>query len=327
MDLLSEALTSLKWDSHALGVFRLHGDWGFDIEGVLPGYCYVVIDGECWVQLDGCDPAPLKMGDALLAPRGGSLRLASTPDAPRVSMANVWRAHRMPMFERYTPLTTPVRFDYFAPSANAIDRITSPTTQLLAIAFSFSDDERRFVEALPLQIVSRASDIAVAPWVRSSVQFLAAEEAAINPGFVAIAAGLSELILVSLIRDYALTEESPPTSWLKGLTDPRIGRALEAMHRQPAFAWSVNALAGVALMSRAGFAARFMQLVGQSPIEYLTALRMQIARRIVDESSSQIAEVATRVGYRSERAFRSAFKKHVGMSPLHRRQSTSGLRT
>lgn len=324
MDLVSEALLSLKCDSHALGIFRMHGKWGLDIGGVLPGYCYVVVDGGCWVQMDGCDTVQLRKGDAVLAHRGGALRLMSSPDARLVSMDEVWRAHRMPMFERDAPMRAPVRLDYLAPLSELNEDIPTATTQLLAIAFSFSDDERRLVEALPSQIISRAEDMTVAPWVHPAVQFLATEQTATNPGFIAMSSHLAELILISIIRAYALTEEIPPTGWLKGLSDPRVGRALEAMHRRPAYAWSVQTLAAVALMSRSGFAARFAQLLGQSPIEYLTAMRMQIARRIVDESSMQIPEVASRVGYRSERAFRSAFKKHVGTSPLRRRQTASG---
>jgi hypothetical protein len=51
MDLLSEMLSSLKCDSQALGTFDLHGAWGFDIEPVLPGYCYVGSCPVAWCRI------------------------------------------------------------------------------------------------------------------------------------------------------------------------------------------------------------------------------------------------------------------------------------
>lgn len=319
MDLLSEMLSSLKCDSQALGTFDLHGAWGFDIEPVLPGYCYVVVKGTCWVLQPGADSVRLDCGDSVLSPRGGALKIASSPGAPLVSMAAVWQTHNMPQFERAAPMAGPVRLEYFAPEPQTPGQPV-PQTQLLAIAFSFPDDECRFLGGLPVRIVSRAQDMTIAPWLLPAVRFLTAEQSAAKSGFVAMSSRLAELILVSLIRAYALTDEAPPPGWLRGLSDARIGRALEAMHKRPSHDWSVRSLAAVATMSRSGFAARFAQLVGQTPIDYLTIMRVQRARRIVDSSTMPIAEIAARVGYQSERAFRSAFRKHIGASPSGRRR-------
>jgi AraC-like DNA-binding protein len=322
MDLMSEMLSSMKCESQTLATFELHGNWGFDVEAVLPGYCYVVVKGECWVLTSGRDAVRLTVGDAVLGPRGGALKIASSPASPLVSMEATWRSHNLPRFEDTVPAEGPVRFEYFAsgPRLKAPDQ-PKPSTQLLAIAFSFAADSRRSIEALPGQIISWAKDMTVAPWLLPAIQFLAAEQSASKHGFVAMSSRLTELILVSLIRAYALTDEAPPTGWLKGLSDARIGRVLEAIHKRPSYNWSVQSLAAVATMSRSGFAARFTQLVGQTPIDYLTVIRVKQARRIVDASSMPVTEIATRVGYRSERAFRSAFKKHVGASPSHRRRT------
>jgi AraC-like DNA-binding protein len=319
---MSEMLSSMKCDSQTLATFELHGTWGFDVEPVLPGYCCVVVKGECWVLTSGCEAVRLTVGDAVLGPRGGAFKIASSPGAPLLSMTAIWRAHDLPGFEDSAPAEGPIRFEYFAPGSGLqAPEKSPPNTQLLAMAFSFSADSRRSIEALPGQIISRAKDMTVAPWLLPAIQFLAAEQSATKHGFVAMSSRLTELILVSLIRAYALTDEAPPTGWLKGLSDARIGRALEAIHKQPSYNWSVESLAAVATMSRSGFAARFTQFVGQTPIDYLTVIRVQHARRIVDASSLPIAEIAARVGYRSERAFRSAFKKYIGASPSDRRRA------
>ncbi|SOE97756.1 Helix-turn-helix domain-containing protein [Burkholderia sp. D7] len=321
MDLLGEALSSLRRDGHVLGVFRLHGDWGFDIEGVLPGYYYVVLGGSCWVSRHGGDGALLGNGDALLAPRGGPLQLAASAAAPRVPMSEVWAAHRMPAFQRGAPPAMPIRLDYRAPaSKREPDRPDEATTHLLAVAFSFGEEEQRFLDALPETIISRAADGAIAPWLKPAIDFVATEESAAKLGYCGLSGRLVELILVGLIRAYALSEAWRPTGWLRGLGDARIARALEAMHRQPAVTWSVATMAQHAAMSRSAFAARFMELVGQTQGDYLTLLRMHLARRMVDGSDQQIQDIATRVGYRSERAFRAAFTKHMGAAPMQRRR-------
>ncbi|WP_051376813.1 AraC family transcriptional regulator [Burkholderia sp. WSM2232] len=317
MDLLGEALSSLKCDGHVLGMFRLYGDWGFDIEGVLPGYYYVVLDGECWVSPDGREGTRLGAGDSVLAPRGGPLKLAAHARVARTPMRDVWSSHNMPAYRRGTPPAAPLRLNYVAPGGIAS---AEPAARLLAVAFSFGEPEQRLLSALPDQIVTRAADEAIAPWLQPAIEFVATEESSKRAGFSGLSGRLIELILVSLIRAYALSNALLPAGWLCALRDARVGRALEAMHLDPSAQWPVAKMAQRAAMSRSAFAARFAELVGETPNEYLTALRMHVARRLIDESDLQIQQIATRVGYRSERAFRSAFNRHVGVCPSQRRR-------
>lgn len=320
MDLLGEALSSLKCDGHVLGVFRLYGDWGFDIEGVLPGYYYVVLHGACWVSRDGRDGVRLDVGDSVLAPRGGPLKLAAHAHAPRTAMRDVWSSHHMPVYRRGTPPAAPVRLDYIAPGGVAS---AEPAAHLLAVAFSFRDDKQRLMNALPDQIVTRAADQAIGPWLKPAIEFVATEESSARAGFSRLSGRLVELILVGLIRAYALSDVPLPKGWLRASRDARVGRALEAMHLDPSAPWPVAKMAEHAAMSRSAFAARFAELAGEPPNEYLTALRMHLARTLIDESDLQIQQIATRVGYRSERAFRSAFSRHVGVCPSERRRGST----
>jgi AraC-like DNA-binding protein len=68
-------------------------------------------------------------------------------------------------------------------------------------------------------------------------------------------------------------------------------------------------------LSRALLAQRFGDLVGISPMKYLTKWRMQIASELLTRGSAKVATVALDVGYASEEAFSRAFKKTVGVSP------------
>ena len=94
------------------------------------------------------------------------------------------------------------------------------------------------------------------------------------------------------------------------------------MHGAPTEPWTVERLARLVGLSRSVFAERFTEIVGQPPMQYLALWRMQIASRLLADGS-QLAEVASAVGYQSEAAFSRAFKKLVGQAPATWRKSVS----
>ena len=102
---------------------------------------------------------------------------------------------------------------------------------------------------------------------------------------------------------------------LAALCDPRLVRALEAMHSHPEKDWTVAALADAAHMSRTSFANHFASVLGSGPIEYLTHWRMTEARRLLADPRTSVAAVADQLGYRTEAAFRRAFKRVTGVGP------------
>jgi AraC-like DNA-binding protein len=126
---------------------------------------------------------------------------------------------------------------------------------------------------------------------------------------------LSELIFVEVMRQYLESLPAHETGWLSGMRDPSIGRILAMLHERPADPWTLNELARHAGMSRAALAARFTHVVGHAPMQYLTLWRMQIAARLLADSSMKVAAVGREIGYQSEAAFSRAFKKTVGVSP------------
>lgn len=113
--------------------------------------------------------------------------------------------------------------------------------------------------------------------------------------------------------------------WLKAARDPQIGRAIVAIHRDPAAGWSVEALAQVAGMSRSAFAARFTSLVGTPAMQYLTEWRMNLARRILRETALPIATIAADLGYQSEPAFNRAFKRVFDTTPGQARRASRDI--
>jgi AraC-like DNA-binding protein len=99
------------------------------------------------------------------------------------------------------------------------------------------------------------------------------------------------------------------------LRDPGIGRALALLHERPAHAWTLDEFARQVGMSRSVLADRFMHLVGQPPMQYLTRWRIQLAARLLADGARKVAAVAVEVGYASEAAFSRTFKRETGVSP------------
>ncbi|MDR6322208.1 transcriptional regulator GlxA family with amidase domain [Actinoplanes couchii] len=99
------------------------------------------------------------------------------------------------------------------------------------------------------------------------------------------------------------------------LTDPVTGAALRAMHREPAHPWAVAALAAETGLSRAPFARRFTEALGQPPLTYLTWWRLTLAADLLRTTDHTVATVSARVGYASEFAFATAFKRRSGTPP------------
>lgn len=112
--------------------------------------------------------------------------------------------------------------------------------------------------------------------------------------------------------------------WLAALNDPHVGRAIVLLHQAPEVSWTVEELARQCSTSRAVLAKRFVDVVGETPIQYLTAWRMLLAQRLLLDSGVSIAKVAARVGYESESTFTRAYRRVVGTPPAEwRRQKSS----
>ena len=133
-------------------------------------------------------------------------------------------------------------------------------------------------------------------------------------GHQAVLDKLSDALFVLALREYLRTTQDP-RGLIAALTDPRLRRVLAALHREPERNWTLQALARLALMSRTAFAQRFVERVGQAPIQYLAHHRMMLAALWLRDGQSTVKEIAARLGYETEAAFRRAFKRIHGVGP------------
>jgi AraC-like DNA-binding protein len=127
-----------------------------------------------------------------------------------------------------------------------------------------------------------------------------------------------QLLLLEVLRAYVDQADLPP-GLLRLLTDERLRPALGLMHAEPARAWGLEELARAAAMSRTSFAERFREVAGVPPLTYLGRWRMLLAQRALRDGDVRVGELAAELGYGSESAFSTAFKRVVGESPLRYR--------
>ncbi|MBV9563679.1 MAG: helix-turn-helix transcriptional regulator [Bradyrhizobium sp.] len=163
-------------------------------------------------------------------------------------------------------------------------------------------------------------------WLRLTSHFMIEETRHPRPGSAMVVTRLLHLLFAQSVREQAAGRPSK-LGWMSGLIDPQIGRALSAIHTDPARRWSVADLAGIARLSRSAFAERFVELVGVSPLRYVTVWRLDLAADHLRSGSASISQIAHQVGYGSEAALTRAFKARFKATPAQfRRRRNSVLR-
>ncbi len=141
------------------------------------------------------------------------------------------------------------------------------------------------------------------------------ESAAKRAGGEAMLARMSEMMFVDAVRRFVDGLPPDSTGCLAGLRDRHGGRALALMHERPAHQWTIDDLGRSVGLSRSALHQRFVQVVGQPPMQYLANWRMQLASGLLRNTRSTVAAIALEVGYDSEAAFARAFKRLVGTPP------------
>lgn len=172
-----------------------------------------------------------------------------------------------------------------------------------------SEVSSRLLDALPTMLVLRADE-----WETPLVALLSTEAGCDGPGQEAYLDRMLDLLLIAVLRTWFDRDENAPT-WWHAEQDPVVGPALKLIYNNPAHQWTVANLAAAVGSSRAAFASRFTEQVGEPPIAFLTGWRLALAADLLRTSQSTIAAVARQVGYSTPFALSSAFKRAYGVSP------------
>jgi AraC-like DNA-binding protein len=298
-DPLGEALHALRMSGAFYCRSEFTDPWGLTLPP-LPGHLWfhVVTAGSVSLDLGDGDLTTLHTGDLALVTQGAGHRLCSDPEAPAPDILDL---PREVLSERYEVLQ---------------HGGGGGLTRMMCGAVRFDHPAARNLVALLPEIIYL--DAAGSPDVVSmqgTLSLIAAETRYVRPGGDAVITRLADVLIIQAIRWWIETDPSAQTGWLGALRDEQIGRALSLIHGDPARAWTVASLADELPMSRSAFAARFTELVGEPVMQYLTRWRMRVALNALRDEGATVAELADRLGYRSEAAFARAFKRVTGVAP------------
>ena len=265
--------------------------------------------GNCWLSVEGMpDPLPLTGGDCFLLAPASTYALRDNPRTRARSFCEAAPTNRSNVIHY---------------GGGGI-----PTT-VISGWFSFGQMSVKPLKRLLPELILVKADQAQTLALHATLQLLASEMAEPASGSDVMVNRLADILFIQCVRAHiASSSENCNSGWLRAIFDPKIGAALKAMHERVENPWTVETLAASAGMSRSAFALRFKELLGETPLEYLTKWRMYKATGLLREGDRKLFEVAKSVGYDSDAAFSKAFKRVLGMATKeYQRSAAEGRRS
>lgn len=272
--------------------------WGLTLPGSIQLSLHTVLRGHAWLWLDDITEAHrLFPGDLAIAVGGRDHHIADEPNpASCVSHEQFWAR------------------------ASISDATDPEASVFLCGAYRLSGDVgRSLIQALPPLLVIRPS---AHDQVHDVVSLISRELQQSAPGSQTVLDRLLDVLLVLVLRA-SYDQSSTAPRWYRAAEDPRLGRALRAMHERPDRGWTVPQLAQLTAMSRATFARNFERALGQTPMQYLTDWRLTLARDYLLAGELTLDQIARKTGYTSPNAFAATFRRHHGLPPGRWREANT----
>jgi len=303
-DPLSQTLELVDARTIYAGGFIGGGKWSIRFEPPRKVKFFVIGRGHCFLALDGTDtPFRLEQGDVFLLTRNAGFTVTSD-------------------------LSTPPRpaSEYFQGAGATIAPVGDGGDFLFLGGHldAHHSGGRLVVESLP-DFVHLAASESGAGRLAALVGELVEEAVGQAPGAQMACSSLAHLLLIQILRRHLATGSDVAAGWLRAACDPRLVPALALMHADPARHWALAELALAAGMSRTAFATHFKAVAGIPPLTYLAHWRMRQADRALRRDGSSISSIAYSVGYGSEAAFSTAYKRIMGHSPRHQANRSAAL--
>lgn len=306
VDPLGEALHFLRMS----GVFycrsELRAPWSLGLPALERCLMFHFVTlGQCRLEVPAAEPMLLCRGTLALIPHGAGHLLASDTGLKPTPLFDTQRKR---LSERYEVLQLGG---------------DGGLTHLICGAVRFDHPAAiQLVSQLPRIIHVDAARSRDGPWLHSTLDLMEAESRDLRPGGETVVTRLADVLVIQAIRAWLANDPGSQRGWLAAVQDKQIGRAIALVHRNAARDWTLEKLAAAAAMSRSAFAARFTELVGAPPMQYVTQWRMQLALSLLHHTNDPLATIADQTGYQSEAAFSRAFKRWFGESPGATRRSS-----
>lgn len=284
-DLLSEFLTQSHVSASVFASPSVCGAWRINTTGMHRLGFHLVARGTCWLHMRGfAAPEPLRAGDLLVIPG-----------------------------EQWHVLSPELELD--GDDMLLPEHGSGPRTDLICGSISFPDATAdALLNSMPHLVMLRTGDGEVDSRLETLARLMAAEARAEDGGRQVVLDRLADVLLVMVLR-HIMQRGLVRSGLLAAIADPRLSRALAAIHAEPGAAWTLTGLAERAGMARTAFAQRFAAIMGDTPMNYVARWRMQQADRMLRDRRLSVAQIAERLGYSTEAAFRRAFKRLRGVGP------------
>jgi AraC-like DNA-binding protein len=292
MDVLTQYLGALRIKQALCTRFETTAPWGHEVSNFSRVKFVLIARGACWLRTQALPrPTLLTSGDVFLVLDGQPYRLSDQPKSKTIDCRALEGRRKGFLIE------------YGGGGA--------PCT-LVSVALDLEATHGRPIH-LPRFIHLRV-DPSRSHALQSLIDLMRMEVCTPSIGSAAIVQRLSEVLFISAVRAYAQNIPADQQDVFAAMADPQLSIALSGMYGEPSRSWTLEALAQSASMSRSAFAVKFKRLVRQSPLEFLTHLRMHKASELM-RGGSTIGAAASQVGYESDIAFARAFKRVTGSTP------------
>jgi len=304
MDVLTDILDTMRFQGSLYFRTELTSPWSIFVPAK-PGVArfHIVIRGQGWLQVEEQGKElSIANGDLAVVPHGAAHTILDDPTTPS-----------RPLDE----ILSEVNYTGIGPLVYGGN---GPGSCLVCGEFRFAGDVLHPLLAnLPPVLHIPGTESYNKSWLDSAFGFIAHEAVSGQAGSLSIVNRLSEIIFIQVIRAFA-DASNGQVPFLAALSDPQISRALSEIHANPANGLTVEELGRTASMSRSAFSNRFSELVGMTPHQYHTFVRMQRAARFLVKTDDTLEAISDSVGYQSAAAFSTAFKNHFGIRPGEYRQ-------
>ena len=298
MQALDDWLKAVRADGLVLVRTRVAGPWGYAVESGDGVMFHFVAEGRAFVRQPGAETIELQAGELLMFPRGGAHEVAHSARGKAI------------------PVKT-----FLAKRNGVVD----PDPKAVTLICGHFNLDRHLalpaLRALPQAVTLRVEMEAGFSPLSDTLRLLRREVETPNFGNEIVVRNLLSSLFVYFMRDWADATSPAANDWFSAVRSPQIARALGRIHEAPERAWTLEELSQEAGLSRAAFARIFNASVGEPPHSYLTRWRMGIAAQLLEDTDLRLAEIAPRVGYRSEFSFSRAFKLARGVSPIQYRRA------
>jgi AraC-like DNA-binding protein len=313
-DPLSDALRSVRLSGAIFLDAELSAPWGFSSPPASAGarllapsaehmiLFHLLVEGEASVRIPGHGRVALEAGDIAVLPGGEAHEL--------------WNGRVTELTDSSALLPKILEGAVVSERGGGGGRITRFICGYIGCE---RQARRLFLAGLPPLFKVNIRRGGSGEWIENTIRHLASEREPARAGRGALLAKLAEVLFIETLRRYMAELPRQRIGWLAAARDPAVGRALGAIHRQPARAWTVASLADQAGMSRTVFAERFTRLLGEAPLTYVSRCRMQLGARLLETTDDTVLQVALNAGYESEAAFNRAFKREFDLPPARYR--------